>query len=81
MLKPAAKPRLEVSNRAEPFSWRDGVGDSVKPPVGSTVVGVGIQYYVIKKIRASANSDILIMDECLYKIPVNPAAWKIHNLF
>ena len=47
MLKPAAKPRLEVSNRAEPFYGRDGVGDSVKSPVGNTVVGVGIQYYVI----------------------------------
>ena len=34
-----------------------------------------------EKTGTSVCTNVSVLDECLYKFPVNPAAWKIHNLF
>ena len=78
----AAEPLGHFVQRTDPLAGVDGVADAVHPTVRGAEVGIGTEDGKIKKTGASViGADAPVCDQGLDKLPVDPTAWVVHNLF
>lgn len=80
-LSAAAEPLDHFAQGANPFAGVDGVANTVQPAVRGAEVGVGAEDGKIKKTGASVvGADAPVCNQGLNELPVDPAAWVVHNL-
>ena len=80
VLKAGAKPLGQLTHTAKPFAGIDRVADPVDPFIGSTEVCEAGQHREMVKPRCAADTDVFILHQQPDKLPVDPAAWIVHDL-
>ena len=80
VLKAGAEPLGQLTHTAEPFAGINCVANPVDPFIGSTEVCKAGQHREMVKPRCAADTDVFILHQQTDKLPVDPAAWIVHDL-
>ena len=73
-LKMRPKPDGHLFDRTNPFTGIDRITDSVNTPIGCPEVCIVTKNCKIKETGAAACANAPVIDQGLYKLPVDPAA-------